>query len=687
MDPATSVRYLPGVGPARAELLAKLGLDTIGRLLRHYPWTHEDRTSILPIAKLAPETHAVTRGRVRTVKTSEIGRGRKVLVEAVVEDDSGALVAQFWQQRFRAEQLRPGRLVLLAGRVTWDRGPRMSGPEVETLDDEDGARLHADRIVPIHPLTKKLHATTMRVLVARAIEACAEAVPDPLPPSVIAKRGLMPLPQALREIHFPASEANLAEAKRRLAYEELFLLQVALAKRRMRRLVEDKPHPLAVDERIDARIRARLLFTPTKAQERVIAEIRADLTAPRPMNRLLQGDVGSGKTLVAIYAMLAAVANHRQAALLAPTAILAEQHFRTLSHRLEGSKVRLALVVAGGRAAERKETLRRVAAGEADVVIGTHALLEEDVRFAKLSLIVVDEQHKFGVMQRSALRRKGLSPDLLVMSATPIPRSLTMTLFGDLDLSVIDELPPGRRPVATSLAEEGDRARIYEWVRAEVGKGRRVFHVVPLVDEDEELPLASVNKFAAELADGPFRGIAVGVLHGKMRPAAKDAAMAAFRSGATPVLVATSVVEVGVDVPEATALLVEHAERFGLAQLHQLRGRVGRGAFESRMVLFHKAETQAARARLEALCATNDGFRIAEEDLRIRGPGEFLGTRQSGGTELAAADLVRDAMLLVQAREDAFDLVKRDPGLDGEGASVRRAFSERFGPVGASDAS
>ena len=688
MHEGTSVRFLPGVGPSRAALLAKLGIETVGGLLRHFPRAHEDRTTIARIGDLAPETQATVRGRVRSVRVREVGRGRKVVVVAHVDDGTGVLAVEFWQQRFRAEQLREGRDVIVTGRVTWDAGPRMSGPEVETEDQEgDGMHLHADRIVPIHALTRRLYATTMRALVARALEACADKAEDPLPASVLAARGLMPLADALREIHFPASFASRDAARRRLAYEELFLLQLALAKRRLRQILEEKPHRIAVDARLDARIRARFPFAPTAAQDRVIAEIRADLAAPRPMNRLLQGDVGSGKTFVASYALLAAVANGLQAALLAPTAILAEQHLATLSRHLAGSKVRLGLVSGAGRAGEKREARRAVAAGNVDIVVGTHALLDDEVRFGRLGLVVVDEQHKFGVLQRSALRRKGLSPDLLVMSATPIPRTLTLTLFGDLDLSVIDEMPPGRRPVATALAEEGDRARVYDWVRAEIARGRRAYHVVPLVEEDEELPLRSVKRFAEELRAGPFRGIGVGVLHGRMKQREKDAAMEAFRAGATPLLVATSVVEVGVDVPEATVLLVEHAERFGLAQLHQLRGRVGRGAHASRAVLFHHAETEAARARLAALCDTNDGFKIAEEDLRIRGPGEFLGTRQHGVPELRVANLVGDAPLLAAAREDAFALVQRDPALEGEGLPARRALEARFPRRGAPDPS
>ncbi len=681
MDPTTSVQFLRGVGPARARLLGKLGIATVGDLLHHYPRVHDDRREMTPIGSLRPETHATVRGRVRSVRLRERGHGRLVVVEALVEDATGLLQVEFWQQAFRAEQLQAGRDVILSGRVTWGRDlPLLAGPEVETVaTDEEGTPLHGERIVPIHPLTKGIWPTLVRVLVWRALEAAGSAVEDLLPEAVRRARDLPGLEESLREIHFPTSFEALDRAKRRLKYEELFLLEVALALRRRKHERERKPHRIVIDERLDARIRARFPFTLTAAQERVVAELRADLAAVTPMNRLLQGDVGSGKTAVAVYAMLAAVARKVQAALLAPTEILAEQHHATLSRWLAGSKVRIALVSGRGRKTQREEARRAVAAGKIDLVVGTHALLEEDVRFRRLGLVVVDEQHRFGVLQRGAMARKGLHPDVLVMSATPIPRTLTMTVFGDLDVSILDELPPGRSPVTTVLCAEGDRAAAYDWVRREIARGRRAYHVVPLVEEHEELPLRSAMRFAEELRAGPYRGIGVGVLHGRLRASAKDAAMEAFRSGATPILVATSVVEVGVDVPEATVLCVEHAERFGLAQLHQLRGRVGRGAFPSRTILFHDARTPEAIARLRALCDTTDGFRIAEEDLRIRGPGEFLGTRQHGLTELRIADLVADAALLAQARKDAFALVDRDPDLTAEGEPVRRALTARFG--------
>ncbi len=679
MGPDTPVQFLRGVGPGRAARLAKLGIRTLADLVRHFPRTHEDRRQTTRISDLRAEMHATVRGHVVTLRSRGLGgRRARSVVTATVDDGSGTVAAEFWNQPWRAEQLAPGAAVLLSGRVTWERGgPCLTSPEVEVLPegDEEENLLHAGRIVPIHPLTHGIYATGMRALVHRALPLVADALEDPLPAGVRRERDLPDLASALREVHFPASYETLRAAVRRLKFEELFLLQVALARRRLRHATEDKPHVVVVDERLDARIRARFPFVLTDAQDRCVKEIADDLAAPRPMNRLLQGDVGAGKTVVAAHGMLAVVAHRLQAALLAPTEILAEQHHATLSRYLDGSQVRLGLITGSARSKQRRTTLAALAAHEIDIAVGTHALIQQDVTFAALALVIVDEQHKFGVLQRAALREKGLHPDMLVMSATPIPRTLTMTLFGDLDVSVLDELPPGRRPVETVLCREGDRRQAYDWVRREIARGRRVFHVVPLVEESDELPLRAAVQFREELAQHVFRDVAVGLLHGKMKGAEKDAAMEAFRRGETPVLVCTSVVEVGVDVPEATVLIVEHAERFGLAQLHQLRGRIGRGNLASRMICFHDAHTDEARARLHALAATTDGFRIAEEDLRIRGPGEFLGTRQSGVPELRLANLITDAPLLAAARRAAFDLVARDPGLLGEGAATGHALA------------
>jgi ATP-dependent DNA helicase RecG len=679
--PETELQFQKGVGPARARVLARLGLRTVTDLLLHFPREYQDRRVVTRIADLRPETDATVRGRVERTRLRQVSARdpRRVLVTSDVDDGTGVLRVEFWQQRFREEQMAPGRDVLLSGRVGWDDGPKMVQPEVEThVDDPSADPIHAERIVPVHPVTKGLWPTGLRSIIWRALDA-ADRIEDPVPPSYRAARGLPPLSAALRDIHFPPSFEAMEAARRRFKYEELFLLEVLLARRRLRVQLEEKPHRILVDPRLDARIRARFPFALTKAQDRVVAEIRADLESPKPMHRLLQGDVGSGKTAVAVYAMLAAVATKLQAALLAPTEILAEQHVSTLSRWLAGSQVRIALLAGGLPAKERRRVRAAVAAGEIDLLVGTHALIEEDVKFARLGLVVVDEQHKFGVLQRATLRRKGLHPDVLVMSATPIPRTLTMTVFGDLDLSVLDEKPPGRAPVTTVLCGEGDRAQAYAWVRKEISRGRRVFHVVPLVEDHEELPLKSAISFAEELRRDVFPGIGVGLLHGRLSSKEKDAAMEAFRQGATPVLVATSVVEVGVDVPEATVLLVEHAERFGLAQLHQLRGRIGRGREPGRVILFHAAHTAEARARLQALAGTDDGFVIAEEDLRIRGPGEFLGTRQHGIPELRVANLTTDVRILEDARQDAFALVREDPSLQHAGACTARALVSRWG--------
>jgi len=683
MSPDENVQYVKGVGPGRARVLAKIGVVTVEDLARHLPREHQDRRRMTPIGSLEPEMRCTVRGRVQSVRSRRIRArgGRQTVVSALVSDGTGTLAIEFWGQAFRARQLTEGREVLLSGRVTWDHGPRMSGPDVETaLEEEEGEPIHAGRLVPIHPATKGITAPVMRLLTARALSATADAIEDPLPASLARTRGLLPLGEALWQAHFPASDESLEAARTRLKYEELFLLEVALAVRRRRQVLTTKPHRFRLDDAVDQRIRARFPFALTSAQERVVNEIRRDLASPHPMNRLLQGDVGSGKTAVAVYALLAAVASGLQGALLAPTEILAEQHLRSLGHYLEGSRVRLALVSGGGRAKAKREARAALDAGEIDIAIGTHALLEQGVRFRNLGLVIVDEQHKFGVLQRKKLRDKGFAPDLLVMSATPIPRTLTMTLYGDLDVSIIDELPPGRQPVKTVLCREGDRAQAYEWVRREVEQGRRVFHVVPLVDESEDLPLKAAETHALEMRE-LFPGIGVGLLHGRLPPAEKAAAMQAFRSGRTPILVATTVIEVGVDVPEATVLIVEHAERFGLAQLHQLRGRVGRGEHPSLVILFSDAKTTSARARLRALEATSDGFKIAEADLRIRGPGEVLGTRQSGLPELTLADLLEDADLLYQAREDAFALIERDPRLVDEGACVLAALLRKYGAL------
>ena len=497
------------------------------------------------------------------------------------------------------------------------------------------------------------------------VEHCAPALEETFPPALLKQRKLMPIQEAIRQIHFPDSAGAAHRARRRLIYEEFFLMELGMALRKRGVKDETKGYAFRITPKIDEHIRMLFPFKLTGAQERVIAEIAEDMRSPKPMNRMLQGDVGSGKTVVALYALLAAVADGFQAAIMAPTEILAEQHRQTCSRYLAHSRVRV-LTLTGGAPRERGERLKAVSMGEADLIVGTHALIQRDVRFKKLGMVVVDEQHKFGVIQRQALRQKGKHPDVLVMTATPIPRTLSLTVFGDLDFSVLDEMPPGRRPVRTRWVEPGKRAKGYEFIRKRLAAGEQAFIVYPLVEESEKLDLKSATERAAYFQRKVFPEFRVGLLHGRMPPAKKDQVMADFRAGRIHVLVSTIVVEVGIDVPNASIMVVEHGERYGLSQLHQLRGRIGRGRHESWFLVFGEPRNEDALRRLRVIQSTSDGFRIAEEDLKLRGPGEFFGTRQHGLPELRIGDIIADLPLLRLARKDAFELVADDPELAAE---------------------
>ncbi|HKS16545.1 MAG TPA: ATP-dependent DNA helicase RecG, partial [Planctomycetota bacterium] len=513
----------------------------------------------------------------------------------------------------------------------------------------------------------------LRRLIHEAVKEYATSVPETLPSELRLRRDLAGIAESTQAIHFPADEAAKERARRRLAYDEFHLHELALALKRHGLRKSKIGKPLRIDDKLHGRILLRFPFTLTSAQSRVIGELRRDLSADRSMNRLLQGDVGSGKTIVAAYAVLAAVGNRRQAAILAPTEILAEQHARTFRSILRGTKVRIGFLGGGMRGKAGAELRASVAEGKVDLVIGTHAVLEKDVTFRDLAVAVIDEQQKFGVAQRAALRLKGERPHVLVMTATPIPRTLALTLFGDLDLSVLDELPPGRRPVTTLFRTESKRAEETAFIGRLLREGRQAYWVSPLVEDSEKLDLESAvrlhEKLTRDLA--PRR---VALLHGKMKGPEKEAAMEAFRSGETRILVSTLVIEVGIDVPDATLMVIENAERFGLSQLHQLRGRIGRGTKEGYCILFGDPKSDEARERIRAFTATSDGFKIAEADLELRGMGDFLGTRQSGMPEFRIADLLGDAALLSWAREDAFARVERDPQLKGEGGAALKAL-------------
>ena len=672
-----SIQYARGVGPKRCELLKRLGIETIRDLLFFIPRDYEDRTRISPIGKLRIGERATVKGRIADVEKFRSKRGR-AMAHVLVDDGTGTLTCLWFRTRyFREEDFPVGREMFFTGRTDFYRGPQMVSPEHELADE--GQALFGPRILPTYPLTENLKQASLRRVVKGVLDEYCDLLEDVFSPEYLKERRLPTLSEAVRDVHFPETMELAERARRRLAYDELFLLELGMALRRHDIRRQDAGFSFDVTDAIDRRIRKRFPFKLTAAQEKVVAEIREDMRSNKAMNRMLQGDVGSGKTVVALYAMLAAVANHFQAAIMAPTEILAEQHYRTIQQYLGGSRVRTALLIGGRGARERAEINARVASGEVDIVVGTHALVQGDVAFKNLGVVVVDEQHKFGVLQRAALRQKGRHPDVLVMTATPIPRTLALTVFGDLDLSVLDELPPGRRPVKTHWYPPDKLDAAHDFIRKHIAAGEQAFIVYPLVEESEALDLKAATTSAQHLQRKVFPECRVALLHGRMKADEKDRVMAEFRAGRYHILVSTVVIEVGIDVPNATIMVVEHAERFGLAQLHQLRGRIGRGSRPSWFLLFGEPGNDDARRRLQAICATSDGFRIAEEDLKLRGPGEFFGTRQHGLPELRVANIVSDYRLLRAARRDAFQLVAQDPELAApDSQRIRERLEETF---------
>jgi ATP-dependent DNA helicase RecG len=659
----TGLQFLRGVGPARSRLLEKVGLRTVRDALLFLPGRHEDRSRLTPLAAVRPGEVHTGAGTIVGVSPPPRGRSRAPF-RAVLKDSSGFLTAVWFGRPHLERVLTRGRRVVVHGRV--EPSPRgrleINVGDWELADEGEEESLHTGRLVPIYPKVEGVQPRPLRSLMRRIVEAGADLVEEPVPGSIRERRALVPLGRALRAGHFPDTADDLAAARRRLAFDDLFLLQLGLAIRRQR--AGRRPGiSMSPPGALERRLRATLPYRLTGAQERVWHEIRADMAAPHPMNRLLQGDVGSGKTIVATLASLTAIEAGHQAALMAPTEILAEQHARTLRDLVSELGVELALLTNAVRGRARDALLEAAASGRVGCVIGTHAVVQETVRFRRLGLAVVDEQHRFGVVQRAALREKGESPDVLVMTATPIPRTLALTVYGDLDLSVLDELPPGRRPVRTVARDERGRARIYRFLREEIAGGRQVYVVYPLVAESEASDLRAATEMAERLGRHVFPDLQVGLLHGRMSGVEKDRVMDGFRAGRVHVLVSTTVIEVGIDVPNASVMLIEHSERFGLSQLHQLRGRVGRGPWRSWCILMGDASSPDARRRIQAMTETTDGFRIAEVDLELRGPGDFFGTRQAGLPEFRIADLLRDAPLLEAARREAIALVARDPHL------------------------
>jgi ATP-dependent DNA helicase RecG len=679
----TSIQFVKGIGPKRAALLGRADIKTVEDLLYYFPRRYLDRSNLIPIGRLKPDEFATVIGRVYSVETVA-GRRKRLIV--LVGDGTGFLTCVWFQAlQYLKKAFKTGETVAFSGKVTQYRGPQMVHPEYDKISDEGETDLtHTGGIIPLYPSTESLkrggfESRGFRRIIHQVIHKLPP-VEETLPVELLRRRSLMSLGEALHHMHYPADWQHLRQAQNRLKFEELFYLQLFLALQR--KDYREQKKGISFDRIGDftRKLVSQLPFELTGAQKRVLHEIRQDMKSERPMNRLLQGDVGSGKTIVACITMLIAVENGYQAAMMAPTEILAEQHYLTIHQWLEQYGVHVDLLKGSLSSGEKQEKLKSLANGDIQVIIGTHALVQEGVEFSKLGVVVIDEQHRFGVMQRAFLRQKGVYPDVLVMTATPIPRTLALTLYGDLDVSVIDEMPAGRLPIRTAWRSEGKREAIYEFIRRELKNGGQAYVVYPLVEESEKIDLAAAKAGHETLSKTVFKHYRVGLLHGRMKSEEKEKVMQEFKSGRLHVLVSTTVIEVGVDVPNASVMLIEHAERFGLTQLHQLRGRTGRGQRPSTCIMLAQYPlSEDAKKRLQAMIQTQDGFQIAESDLKIRGPGELFGTRQHGTLNLRIADLTTDGPVLEKAREEAFALAESDPAFDKpENHCIQRTYHSRY---------
>ena len=699
---STPLERLPGVGTARAEKLVRLDLVTASDALMHFPREYRDFSGAHAVADFREGEHASIAGEVTSVAARTTAGGRPLLTVLLACRD-GNVRAVWFNMPFMNRRFAAGMRVVIAGM------PKKSGliwefnhPEVRWLSSEE--QPHASDWLAIYPLAEGVPQVVVRAAVQAALTHVADLPAEAFPPDVLAAKSLLPIGEALREIHCPSSQSMIDAARRRFVYQELFMLQLALRMHRERQQRDHAAPTIDIDARLDSRIRARFPFPFTPAQRRVCGEIAADMRCPRPMNRLLQGDVGSGKTAVAIYAMLAVAATavkmagdpsaleettmaekpaekplRHQAAIMAPTELLARQHMATLERLLAGSGVEVQLLVGGQPAKERKRILARMQSGEAGIVVGTQALVcGETAKFRNLGLVVIDEQHRFGVLQRATLQQGGTDPHVLVMTATPIPRTIAHAVYGDLDVSVLDEQPPGRQPVRTYRVGPEQLDQWWQFCCKKLAEGRQGYVVVPAVDESKR-ELASISSTLEALANGPLEAFRLGLVHGRMKPKEKAAIMDSFRAGEIDVLLATSVIEVGIDVPQATIMTILDADSFGLAQLHQLRGRVARGATQG-ICGAVTASADASIPRIEAFVATTDGFALAEQDLLLRGPGELVGTRQSGAPPMYLADLLRDSSVVAEARRDALELFARDPSLSAPSWSrLRELILKRWG--------
>jgi ATP-dependent DNA helicase RecG len=709
------LQYVKGIGPKRAAALEQIGIHSVQELLHYFPFGYLDRSSIVKIHDLRKHVDAekpvTVIGEVFRQELRRSRRSNRLVFFLTLKDETGSVTCVFFQGvQWYKDAFEQGELLAVSAYPDFDKLGRIqfTHPEFDRLkgaEEEDepdwGKLFNTGAIIPKYSSSADLtnvglDSRGFRRVIRNALKSHLNSVEEILPEEIRSRCGLLPLGAALDQIHFPLHSENLTAARKRLKFDELFFLQLMLAYRKRRIGQEQKGITYSIESSLARTLVERLPFDLTKAQRRVVNEIAGDMKLSKPMNRLLQGDVGSGKTIVALLAMLVAIDNGYQVAFMATTEILAEQHFRTLDGYLQDLPVTVRLLVGGQKKKLREDILGDIHSGRANIVVGTHALIEENVTFAKLGFVVIDEQHRFGVLQRATLREKGFNPDVLVMTATPIPRTLSLTVYGDLDVSVIDEMPANRKPIKTGLRTEADKGKVYQFVREEVARGRQVYIVFPLIDESEKVDLKAATAEFEQLRSSTFPEYRLGLLHGRMKSEEKDAIMARFKAGEIQILVSTTVIEVGIDVPNAAIMIIENAERFGLSQLHQLRGRVGRGADQSYCILIanygwfdehHKGlesgevkkEKLNARTRLETMVQTADGFKIAEVDLRLRGPGEFFGVRQSGIPEFRIANILEDGELIVLARTEAFRLVDGDPQLRSVAhQSLRRHFERRY---------
>jgi len=683
-NPLTSpVQYLKGIGPHKAYALSQVGVETVEDLIYYLPRKYLDRSSFTPMNQLKINAPATVIGQVEALG---IVKGRKLTFRVILKDDTGFLtLVWFANQRFMHKVFKPGDTVIVSGEVRFYNGLEMAHPEYEIVSGNGENLIHTGRVIPLYPSTANLKKVFMdsrgfRRVLKPALERVIELIPENLPEKIVKELELMPLKEALPNIHFPQSLEAAEKAHQRLAFDELFYLELMLA---LRKRNLQKPELGITFKRPGELVRsllAKLHFELTESQKKVLREIVADMTSSKPLSRLLQGDVGSGKTIVALVAVLIAVESGYQAAFMAPTEILAEQHHLNFYKLMDQLGVKVALLTSSVAKAEKEEILEEIAEGKIDLVVGTQALIQEKVKFKRLGFCVVDEQHRFGVMQRALLKQKGEVPDVLIMTATPIPRTLALTVYGDLDVSVIDQMPPGRKPVETILKREKDLPEVYRFLEKEITEKRQVYIVYPLIEETEKSDLKAATEGYEKLRSEIFPQRRLALIHGRVERRQREEIMNRFRQGDFDILVSTTVIEVGLDIPNATLMVVEHAERFGLSQLHQLRGRVGRGAEQSYCFLIAQWPlSEEAKIRLQAMITTTDGFKIAETDLQLRGPGEFFGTKQHGLPELKVADLTRDMKTLLMARQKAFSLVEEDPDLfHPENSVIAENFNKKY---------